>query len=54
MTRILLALLLPCSCTTIEIQAPKAGTVNVTADKNISTTPSIQADGNTVPVGAAQ
>ena len=59
MTRIpsiLLVLLLLCSCTTIEIQAPKAGAVNVTADKNISTspsvTPSVTTGDNTVPVSS--
>lgn len=57
MTKILLllVLLLLCSCTTIRVEAPK-GTVNVTADKTITTTPSLTASpsGNTVPVSAAQ
>jgi len=49
---ILLLMVLLCSCTTIEIQAPKAGTVSVNADKTLTSNPALTASpsGNTVPV----
>jgi hypothetical protein len=45
-------MVLLCSCTTIEIQAPKAGTVSVNADKTLTSNPALTASpsGNTVPV----
>lgn len=48
-------MVLLCSCTTIEIQAPKAGTVSVNADKTLTSNPALTASpsGNTVPVSAA-
>ncbi len=53
MKKLILLLMVPlCSCTTIEIQAPKAGTVSVNADKTLTSNPALTASpsGNTVPV----
>ncbi len=56
MKKLILLLMVPlCSCTTIEIQAPKAGTVSVNADKTLTSNPALTASpsGNTVPVSTA-
>lgn len=44
-------ILLLCSCTTIRVEAQK-GTVNISADKEITSNPSLTASpsGNTVPI----
>lgn len=54
----IITIILLCSlaaCTTIEIQAPKAGTVSVNADKTLTSNPALTASpsGNTVPVSTA-
>lgn len=44
-----LVIFLTIGCTTIRVDAPKAGTVSIGADKNL--TGSVSPSGNTVPIG---
>lgn len=45
---VVIILMVCAGCMTVNVTAPK-GTVSVSAEKNISTSPSVQADGNTIP-----